>query len=343
MQLLEHLGGTLGSLLWIALKQAVDDIEQRLGQPRVRALDSRCRVANAPVEERLLGSVPMRNATGDASVKHHTDRVEVASHGGLLALQKLRRSEIRSTRERQDHVATDDSTSGRDAEVEDGNSAFGVDEHVLWLQVAVHDTGPVHTAKRFQEGRDALRDFGPAFDARSREGCSLNELHDQERGAVFEAVIQERNDTRKAKVPQRCNFTPHMRRPGIARRPEQLDGDVGAGEGVLRAIHGAGTTSADELPEPIASSDLLADVIIGLLQRAELTGGQRVVDRFSQARVQSRPHAKVLCKQSIDAFANVAVADRVQESGTLIVGALERLRKDALDLFPRLVGHLWSS
>ena len=103
------------------------------------------------IDDRRLGVE--RHAAGQQLVEDDADRVQVRAGVDRLALRLLGREVLRRAhdRARLGHVR---GAGAGDAEVGDLDAALVVDEHVLRLEVAVHDTALVREARGAQDLQD---------------------------------------------------------------------------------------------------------------------------------------------------------------------------------------------
>ena len=138
------------------------------------------------------GSVP-----GEQLVEHDPDRVEVGARVDRVALRLLGREVLRGAHDRAGlgHVGR---AGARDPEVGDLGAPLVVDDHVVRLDVAVHDPAPVGEARGLEDldhEVDRERRLERAVVAHDLlEVAALQELHRDVVGAVPLAAVEDLHD-----------------------------------------------------------------------------------------------------------------------------------------------------
>jgi hypothetical protein len=206
---------------------------------------------------------------GEHLVEHDAGRVDVAAGVGAAAFELLG-GEVGDRAD--EHAAglaglprADD--GARQAEVGDLHHAVDADEHVLGLDVAVHDARPVRGGEAGQhrlEDGEGLRDREPAARGEQvAQRAAAHELHDEEDQTLVAALVADRHHVDVAE---------HRRRTCLAGEPVDERGVVGQVLGhdldrdgpvdpeVGGGVHGGHAAARQPLLEPVAP---LQDLPVG--------------------------------------------------------------------------------
>ena len=224
-----HLLGRVVAVGRVLGERAQDDVVEVAGhlRPVCGRRDGRLReVLHRDLDGRLAGE---GHRPGQQLVEDDPGRVEVRRlvDGGaarLLGGEVLRRADDRA---RLGHLAG--GAGARDAEVHHLDAALAVDDHVVRLDVAVHDPVPVREAQRREDlarvvDRDPERRRA-ARDEQLLQRPALDVLHRDVVGALGVAAVVDRDDVR-------------MREPGgvLGLAPEPLHELLVAGVAVVEDL-----------------------------------------------------------------------------------------------------------
>ena len=169
----------------------------------------------------------------------------------------------------------------RDAEIRQARATLGVEQHVFWLDVSVHDATRVRVCKRAaQLFDDPLAVFDAQRQARAQR-AARDVLHDQVASAVRErAKVVNGHDVRMAQARQHARFTLEARLKGGIERElcrQQLDRHFAIELGVARAKD-APHAAASDLFQQLQALRVFRQGL-GLVQsreQAAWTGAERV-------------------------------------------------------------------
>ena len=184
-----------------------------------------------------------RQLPGQQLVEHDPDRVQVGARVDGMALRLLRREVLSGAHDRAGlgHLGR---SGARDPEVRDLRAPLVVDDHVVRLDVAVHDPAPVREARGLEDlqhqvdGERRLERPVVAHDL--LEVAAGQELHRDVVGAVPLAAVEHADDVRVLQPGGARGLAPEaLDELGVLGEApvEQLQRDLAAELGVL----GAGT------------------------------------------------------------------------------------------------------
>ena len=166
-----------------------------------------------------------RQRAGEQLVEHDPDRVEVGARVDRVALRLLGREVLRRAHDRAGlgHVG---GAGARDPEVGDLRAPLVVDDHVVGLDVAVHDPAPVREARRLEDldhQVDRERRVQRAVLAHDLlEVAALEELHRDVVGAV--PLRRGRRPGRRSGAAGRRRWRPRGGSARRTRRPRRSGG-----------------------------------------------------------------------------------------------------------------------
>ncbi len=202
-----------------------------------------------------------------------------------------------------------------DAEVEQLDPAFAVDQQVGWLQVAVDDqvaVGMGHGIQHLREQLHALAQVQPVRVAPLVDRHAVHALHDEVGIALLaDAAIEQCGDVGVAQAGQQLAFAQEAfaRGRGVGHGADQLErrllvvGTVGAFHGVDRA-HAAAAEDRDHPPGAERPTEQSAGVAIPVRRAAlrrpgEDREGRVVVGVRRQHRLEPGAQRVVACAQGL--------------------------------------------
>jgi hypothetical protein len=153
-----------------------------------------------------------------------------------------------------------------------GDAAAGRlgDQHVLRLDVAVHQAGPVRGGDRREhllEDRQRLHRVQPApLDEQVAQGTTVHVLHHQIGQALMASLVVDRDDVRVGQPRDRLGLVGepvHEVDVGGLRRVNDLQGDRASQPLVDGGVHGRHATTGDAAGDPVAPVNRGADQRVG--------------------------------------------------------------------------------
>ena len=245
-------------------------------------LDQRTRPGHVVVHvlegDRQCSVAAVRRAPGEQLVEQHTGGVDVAACVGGSG-HDLFGAEVRGRAE--DHVAGSDVRCGHRAhqpEVGDLDGTVVGDEHVLRLDVAVHQPGPVRGGQRgehrLQHGQRDRHVHGTALPQEFAQGAALYEFHDEERVPAVAALVVHRDQRGVAEPGHRASLEleagQELRIIG-EHRVHDLDGHRTVQAGVEPAVHRGHAAPGDGGVDPVAALEQLAEQVHPATHRRHLS------------------------------------------------------------------------
>jgi hypothetical protein len=266
---------------------------------------------------------------GQQFAQHHAERVDVDCDGGLRAPVLFRRRILgRQCQLLAAFRAGFGVEQGRDAEVEHLQVAARIDQHVRWLQVAVHDQRRVRGIDRPAQAHEqfqALREIERAQLGGARDRLAIDQLHRYVRNAGFaDSGFDQARDVGMRELGQDrlLAVKASLGVGGVETDPQQLERDdlCAAAGGAIGPEYRRGTAFADQVehPErPDVAPDQAAQQLAVLAQVVD-----RLLDRNRQ-----HPGPARFVLEHFEQGPGVCIRKR---QGAQTIGALARAEIDQL-------------
>ena len=207
----------------------------------------------------------IRHLAREQLVEHDAEGVDVGSLVDLLALRLLGGDVVARPEDgaRLRHALNVDGT--RDAEVRDLGLALLGEEHVLRLDVSVHEPALVREVQRagdLQPVAERLVDRQRAVREEALEVLALDVLEDDVLAAVFLAAVDDRDDVGMGQLRDRARLAPEaldVVLVGAVLLVQDLDGDGALEQPVVRTEDVGHASRAHELVQLVTARDQLTD------------------------------------------------------------------------------------
>ena len=223
----DELLGALVAARRVLLQRTQHDRLQRRRDPRLELARRHRRLVDLLDRDRDRRLAVERDLAGQQLVEHDPGRVQVGAAVDRVALGLLGREVLDRADDRAGLGHLRGLARAGDAEVGDLGLALAVDDHVLRLDVAVHDPAPVRVAERAQDllgERD--RDLGrqrPALGHELLQRPPVDQLHRDVRRAVPLRAVEDRDDVRVREPGRGLRLAPEalaeLRAPRRSARP----------------------------------------------------------------------------------------------------------------------------
>ena len=292
-QAVEHDRRVGGPVIRRLLGRPQDELVELLGNTRVLDAGPGHRVGGVLEGDlhRLLALV--RLLADEHLVQHDAERVDVAARVGHSACDQLG-SEVGDRAEQLRAGGGVGRRGTREPEVADLDAAVLGEQHVLGLDVAVHDAGPVRGG---EPGEDRVHD---RHRLRHREAALLAQefaqsdarqvLHDQVGHVAVLTLIEDVDHVRVGEPRGGPRFLdePALEHGVIAQvAVHHLEGDPALEPQVGGHVHGRHAAARDARAHPVSAVDQTSDQRVGLLTRAHdpslRTGSCEPAERLTPA------------------------------------------------------------
>ena len=236
--------------------------------------------------------------------------------GGVLrfAEQLLRRRERRRARRAGDlltrHVG--------DAEVGEAPATIAVDQHVLRLEIAVHDPDRVRGGESAENEVDLRRDLGERARSRPRDQlgdrAALGELHRVPRHVAAAVPVEDRDDGRMRELRRELGLATKATDDALVARDvrvQQLERDLAAERQIADAPHGSERPGAERGEHFVVVGERPSQAHFGRfarVQRARLVAGEHehraaaddAIDRAKHRGQRRIPARRIRVQRAID-------------------------------------------
>ena len=278
----EHGGGGGRALLGVEGEERVDggdDLGGGVGRQSSEGLGG---LGRPPDDELVVATSAVGERAGERRVDHEPDGVQIRAGVGAATLPLLRGEPGGGADgDAGGGHAPAEGGPGGEAEVQDGRSALGVDEHVGGLEIPVEDAGGVHPGEGLEEGDGGLGEAPPGVTGRTREGRPVDQLGDQEGGAVVPALVEQAHDAGQPQQAKRRDLPPD---PGVVPQRDavqELEGDIPAPQLVVDPVDAAAAALPQLGPHRVSPRD-------------QRRGRQAGAEREGDGRVEGVAHRQTL-------------------------------------------------